>query len=234
MKEPSPPPIKFSRLYERFDQPVTELDCGEKCAPFNSHGKPFCCDICHAVPVAYEGEWAWLERSTDLWEPFRGDECAGEGLGEAEMAALREEIPPGMRLLACLGPARCQRPFRSLSCRQFPFFPYLTADWRFIGLAVEWAYRDVCWVASHLGEVSSAYREAFVGTFDELFLLWPQEMETYADHSAELREFALGRGERFPLLHRDGRLVLVSPGTERMRRVEAAAFPRYGFWRGED
>ena len=45
-----------------------------------------------------------------------------------------------MLLLACQGPAHCQRPFRALSCRQFPFFPYITADDRFIGLAYEWEF----------------------------------------------------------------------------------------------
>ena len=63
-------------LYAGFDTPVTALDCGQMCAPHNPSGKPFCCDICHAVPAAYESEWRALEPVTDLWHVWRGDECA--------------------------------------------------------------------------------------------------------------------------------------------------------------
>ena len=49
-------------------------------------------------------------------------------------------------MLACLGPAHCQRPFRAVSCRQFPFFPYISSSLRFIGLAHEWEFENTCWV----------------------------------------------------------------------------------------
>ncbi len=39
-------------LYAAFDSPISKLDCGKKRAPFNSARKPFCCDICQAVPAA--------------------------------------------------------------------------------------------------------------------------------------------------------------------------------------
>jgi hypothetical protein len=60
-----------------------------------------------------------------------------------------------MLLLACLGPSRCQRDFRALSCRQFPFFPYATSAYRFIGLAFEWAFEDKCRVSSNLSQVTA-------------------------------------------------------------------------------
>jgi hypothetical protein len=65
-------------FYDRFDVPVTALDCGAKCAPYNPTGKPFCCDICQAVPVAYQQEWDYLQDRTDLWHEWRGDECADD------------------------------------------------------------------------------------------------------------------------------------------------------------
>jgi hypothetical protein len=219
------PRINFRRFYDRFNQSVTPLDCGKMCAPHNPSGKPFCCDICHAVPVAYQQEWAYLKDSSDLWHAYRGDECGGD---PANLEALRAETPPGMHLLACQGPALCQRPFRAVSCRQFPFFPYLTADYRFIGLAYEWTFEAVCWVISSLGQVTPAYREEFVRTYDELFSLWPDEMESYAAHSEEMREYFAARKRRIPLLHRNGGDYLLSPRSERLARVSSDQFAKHG------
>jgi hypothetical protein len=219
------PKINFRRFYDRFDQPVIGLDCGEMCKPHNPNGKPFCCDICHAVPVAYSQEWEFLRANTDLWHAFRGDECTTES---TDLEALRAETPMGMHLLACQGPALCQRPFRAVSCRQFPFFPYLTADYRFVGLAYEWTYENVCWVISSLGQVTPVYRDDFVRTYDELFALWPDEMESYAAHSEEMREVFGAQKRRIPILHRGGGYYMLSPGSERMEQVEAEKMRRFG------
>ncbi len=69
------PGINFKSIYQKFNAPATMLDCGAKCAPHNPAGKPFCCDICHAVPAAFWDEWRFLDKSTNLWHPWRGDEC---------------------------------------------------------------------------------------------------------------------------------------------------------------
>ena len=222
------PSVDFRAIYDKFDVPILALDCGQKCAPFNPSGKPFCCDICHAVPAAYDQEWAYLQPRTDLWHAWRGDECSTES---AEPEDLRAETAENMVLLACQGPALCQRDFRALSCRQFPFFPYITADYAFIGLAYEWAFESTCWVISHLQNVTPAYRTAFVHTFDELFSLWPEEMEGYALKSEQMRaDFAVAK-RRIPILHRNGKDYLLSPGSERLRRAPRQAWPRFGPYR---
>src|SRR5512146_2330590 len=112
-------------LYSAFDSPITALDCGRKCAPHNPSRKPFCCDICQAVPAAYKSEWAYAQASTDLWHTWQEEEC-GQITPSGQAERLQAETPASMVLLACLGPAHCQRPHRLLSCRQFPFFPYVT------------------------------------------------------------------------------------------------------------
>lgn len=216
--------MDIKNLYATFDSPVTTLDCGKKCAPFNPSGKPFCCDICHAVPAAYDEEWAYLQPNTDLWNRFTGDEC--ETRQETQ-----PEAPDGMVLLACLGPDRCQRPYRAISCRQFPFFPYISGDFRFLGLAYEWKFEETCWVISNLQEVTETYRREFVGFYDRLFDLKMQEMESYWELSEEMREVFRGNRRRIPLLHRDGKSYLVSPGSERMARVDAADLPARGIYR---
>jgi hypothetical protein len=214
-------------LYDAFDTPVTAIDCGTKCSPFNPSGKPFCCDICHAVPAAHRAEWQYLQPITDLWQPWRGDECETS----ADAGTLRADTPAHMVLLACLGPDQCQRPFRALSCRQFPFFPYITSDNRFIGLAYEWAFEGQCWVISNLSQVTAAYRTEFVRTYDDLFYTIPGEFDSYAELSEEMRVEYAARRRRIPLLHRNGGAYLVSPGSERMKKAAVETLPKFGFYR---
>lgn len=222
-------PQDIRELYARFNSPVAKLDCGKKCAPYNPSGKPFCCDICHAVPAAYKSEWKYLEPSTKLWHKWRGDECVDTT--DQEHAELKSNTPKNMVLLACLGPTQCERDFRALSCRQFPFFPYVTSDYRFIGMAYEWEFENKCWVISNLLEVTQEYRHEFIETFDHLFALFQSEFENYAYHSERLRAAFIQQRRRFPLLHRNGKPYLVSPRSERMQRVDIAEMPRFGPYR---
>jgi hypothetical protein len=222
------PRLDFRRLYDHFDAPVADVDCGAFCAPHNPGGKPFCCDICHAVPAVYYQEWAYLRQSTSLWHEWRGDEC-GESTGS--VAEVRSETPDNMLLLACEGPEYCQRRFRALSCREFPFFPYLSSDYRFLGLAYDWTFEARCWVISHLDQVTETYRRELVSAFDELFSLWPEEMDGYAGLSETLREVFWQRHRRIPLLHRNGGYYLISPASEDMRRVDPQRLPRFGPYR---
>jgi hypothetical protein len=202
-------------LYDAFDMPVTDIDCGQMCAPLNPRRKPFCCDICEAVPAAHHAEWDYLRRSTRLWHAWRGDECPDE----QDADRLRAETPAHMILLACLGPAECQRPYRALSCRQFPFFPYITSQGRFLGLSIEWAFERVCWVLQNLGRVTPGYRAAFVRTYDDLFYTLPGEFDSYAALSEEMRATFAAQRRRIPLLHRNGRDYLLSPRSERLART---------------
>jgi hypothetical protein len=219
------PRLNVRRLYDRFDAPVTAIDCGQMCAPHNPSGKPFCCDICHAVPAAYVQEWAYLQASTDLWHEYRGDECQAEPADPQELLA---DTPEHMLLLACQGPAFCQREYRAASCRQFPFFPYITSQGEFIGLAYEWEFEGQCWVISNLGEVTDEYRRQFMSVYSELFAVWQDEFEGYALRSEQMRAAFAEMKRRFPLLRANGGYYLVSPQSERMRRVKPENLPRFG------
>ncbi len=199
--------------YNSFKAPVTPIDCGQMCAPNNPSGKPFCCDICHAVPAAYRSEWQYLQPNTNLWRPYTGQECASPPPGPQPAA------PKHMILLACLGPERCERDYRAISCRQFPFFPYITSDFRFIGMAFEWQYENVCWVIHNMNQVTVEYRREFVTFYDRLFNHDIAEMESYGRLSEEMREEFAARRKRIPLLHRNGSDYLISPGSERPRKI---------------
>jgi hypothetical protein len=206
-------------LYDAFDSPIAKLDCGKKCAPHNPRGIPFCCDICHAVPAAYDSEWDYLSATTDLWHIYSRDDCPASDSLEAGEALPDSTLPPGMISLACLGPARCQRPNRLLACRAFPFFPYISSTHRFLGLACEWEFESVCWVINNLDSVTAQYRAEFIRAFDYLLATFDDVFESYTIHSEKLRARFGSRKKRFPLLHRNGRKCLISPASERMECV---------------
>lgn len=222
------PNLDIRDLYDAFNEPVTAFDCGQKCAPFNPSGKPFCCDICHAVPVAYKQEWAYLKERTDLWHLWRGDECPED---PTDPALLQEETPEHLLLMACKGPAHCQRQYRSSSCRQFPFFPYVSSDYRFIGLAYEWEFEPTCWVISHLDTVTEAYRREFIQFYDDIFCLWPDEFESYAALSEDMRTAFGQQKRRIPILHRNGGVYLLSPQSERLAKTQFASLKKFGYYR---
>lgn len=219
------PRIDFRTFYDVLSPPVTGPDCGQQCATHNLSGKPFCCDICHAVPAVYHQEWDQLRRSTDLWRVWKGDECA---ITPAEAQSLRAQTPRNMLLLACLGPDRCQRDYRALSCRQFPFFPYITSNDRFIGLAYEWEFEPSCWVISNLEQVTLEFRRAFVQAFDGLFDVWPSEWGPYARQSEAMRRVFVEQKRRIPILHRNWKDYLLSPASERLEQIQPARFRKFG------
>jgi hypothetical protein len=225
-----PSDIDIQRLYNQFDSPVVGLDCGRMCAPYNPHNKPFCCDICEAVPAVYYQEWKYLRRETNLWHPWRGDEC---NVNPEDPAPLQAEIPENMLLLACLGPRSCQREYRAVSCRQFPFFPYIASDGRFLGLAYYWEFEDTCWVVSNLDQVLADYRREFVQAYDEIFSYWPDELGSYASLSEQMRSFYIGERRRATILHRNGGCYQLSPYSERLKLAKIDRLPRFGFYKKE-
>ncbi|RMF48432.1 MAG: hypothetical protein D6755_03860, partial [Anaerolineae bacterium] len=105
---------------------------------------------------------------------------------------------------------------------------YVTADYRFIGLAYEWAFEPTCWVISNLGRVNPAYRQAFIAVFDRLFAEDDDVFESYIVQSEEMRDAFRARRRRIPILHRNGGYYLLSPGSDRLYKVSPDRLPRFG------
>lgn len=210
------PALDFPHIYQQFNASITLEDCGEKCASFNPNGKPVCCDICEAVPCVSDQEWQYLRNSTDLWHHLQPGEC---GVKDFDLKVLHQELSPYQLLLACKGPQFCQREYRAISCRQFPFFPYITADFRFIGLAYYWQFESACWVLSNLDKVRQQFVQESIHFFDELFNFWSEEMQSYANLSEQMRAHFLLKRRRIPILHRNGSTVLLSPGKEWTKKI---------------
>jgi hypothetical protein len=211
----------FPEVYASLHLPISALDCGRKCAPYNEYGAPFCCDTRHAVPTAYHTEWAYLSTHTDLWHPWQAET-------EAETRRLQEQTPPNQVLIECLGHQHCQRSFRALTCRTFPFFPYIDQAGNFVGLSYYWDFEDRCWVISHLETVSQEYIAAFVSTFDRLFAAWPTEKAQFRHHSSVMRQVFGRRHQSIPLLRRDGELCAVSTRTGEITMLHPDQLPRCG------
>lgn len=217
----APRPQDFSRLFRDFQAPIAALDCGDKCAPYNEHGVPFCCDTRHAVPTAYDAEWSYLQAQTNLWHAWRSSD-------PHITAELQAQTPLGMVLIECLGARLCQRGYRTVSCRSFPFFPYLTRTGDFIGLTYYWEYEDRCWVISNLHVVTDAYRQEFIAAFDRIFAQLPDEKETFRQYSIRMRRSFGQRQRRIPLLHRDGQFYHVWTNSEYLDLVDPETLPKFG------
>jgi hypothetical protein len=216
-----PEKIDYPKLYANFDAPIAAFDCGEHCAPHNRNAVPFCCDTHHAVPAVYKGEWTHLQTHTDLWHIW-------QGRSEVETRRLQEGTPESMLLLECKGHPMCQREFRALSCRAFPFYPYVTPDSWFAGLTYYWQFEDTCWVISNLQVVTQRFHAEFMTAFDEVLYRIPGELENYRALSTSMRRVFSRWGRAIPLLHRNGGLYKVTPRNGRMRRADVMRLPKFG------
>ncbi len=213
--------IDFTQLYKGFDAPITAFDCGKKCAPYNEEGKPFCCDTRHAVPSVYEAEWIYLSEATDLWH-------AWEGETPKETERLQKQTPEGHCLVECKGHLLCQRGFRSLTCRSFPFFPYVDKAGNFLGLSYYWEYEDRCWVISNLGDVTAEYLGQFITTYEEIFRIHPQDFSNFQYHSMQMRKIFGRRHQAITLLHRNGNFYKITPRNGRLRKMDKLRLPKFG------
>ena len=211
----------FKASYAQFSSPIAKFDCGSKCSPYNERGVPFCCDTQHSIPAAYQAEWRYLQENTDLWHLWEAED-------PTEIRQLRDVTPDGMILIECQGHLRCQRDFRSMTCRAFPFFPYMDSNDDFIGLSYYWEYEERCWVINHLDVVTLEYRQEFVHIYDNLFAEDPDERKNFAYHAQDMRTKFIELERQIPLLHRDKNVYLINPVNEHMESSSLKYMPKCG------
>lgn len=213
--------LDFKTLHKEFNHPVTLLDCGSKCAPYNQYGRPFCCDNTHCVPTAYQAEWLYLQTNTNLWHLWKGQ----DGIITNQ---LRMQTPPGQVLIECLGHRLCQRAYRSITCRSFPFYPYISNQDEFIGLAYYWQFEDRCWVISNLHFVSAQFRIEFYKSYRTIFIHYPSEWQEFRHQSVVHRQVFGKRHKPIPLLHENGHDYLVNPKNGYLLQVDTQTLPKHG------
>lgn len=206
-KMPEMKPEHFGAIFKKFTANVSRFDCGKYCAPLNG-GSALCCDTENAVPVAHKAEFTWLKSRSDLWRryvPPKGDKSGKQ---------IVAELPDNCTAIACKGVRHCERENRSLSCRAFPFFPYVTKEREFVGLAYYWNFEDQCWLISNLKVIEKPFIDEFVVAMERVFELDPEEFDMFRDHSAYMRRVFTRQKRAIPILGRDGKCYKIKPGSD--------------------
>ncbi|MGR4001189.1 MAG: hypothetical protein OD811_05315, partial [Alphaproteobacteria bacterium] len=184
----------YDRLLTEFSSPIAALDCGRICAPLNG-GEPVCCTTANAVPVLDRGEWELFRSRTDLWSKFQPQDAAGRAIvAEAGRLCVAAE---------CKGASLCERDNRSLSCRAFPFAPYIDRDGNFSAISYYWGFADRCWVISNLHIATPQYLREFFIAYDRLFARDHEEWLAHKDNSITMRRMHSRKRQRFAIVARD-------------------------------
>jgi len=214
----------FARIYARFRAPIARFDCGSKCAPLNG-GEPVCCSTKYAVPLVQKTEWQLLKSRTDLWHKFKPYDAATR--------AIVKDLHHSCAAIECKGASFCERDNRSMACRSFPFFPYVTRDGEFAGLAYYWDFEDTCWVISNLTIVDAGFVREFVAAHEMLFAADKEEFDTFKLHSASMRRVFSRRRRIIPLIGRDGGYFKVMPKSGRILPLDSGKLPKHGPYKSE-
>jgi len=210
-------PEHYRRIYELLEVSISRFDCGRKCAPLNG-GEPVCCSTQNAVPVVHKSEYKELQRRTDLWHDFKAYDSATR--------KIVKDLHKSCAAVECKGVAFCERDNRSLACRAFPFFPYMTREGKFIGLAFYWDFEDRCWVMSNLQIVDRVFVDEFVKAYEYLFTVDPREYETFVEYSATMRRVFSRKRRPIPLVGRDGGYLKVLPHGRGIKPAEPEDFKK--------
>lgn len=214
----------YKKIYAEFQAPVSRFDCGAKCAPLNG-GVPVCCDIEQAIPLADKHEVELLYKRSDLWRPFRANDAASKHELKDKHA--------DCRAIQCKGARFCERDNRSLACRAFPFFPYITAGDELVGLAPFWTYEDRCWVMSNLQIVDRRFAREFIAAHEALFAADPEERKANAEQSAAMRRVFSRWNRIIPLIGREGERLKVMPRSHAIRPAHWREYVRHETFRKE-
>jgi len=217
-------PDDFAQIYEGFSAPMSRFDCGRKCAPLNG-GEPVCCSTQNAVPVVHKVEYELLKSRTDLWTKFKPYDYSTR-----EIVA---ELTSDCTAITCKGARHCEREHRTVACRGFPFFPYITRQREFVGLGTYWVFEDRCWMMSNIELVDRKFIDEFVAAYETLFVKDESEFKTYVDFSAAARRVFSRWKRDLPVLGRDGRLLIVDPPTGAIRPGRKSEYPKVAPFRNE-
>jgi hypothetical protein len=161
-----------------------------------------------------------LKEKTDLWQPWSSSNPIDTGL--------ENDVQYGQVLLKCLGYQSCQRSFRTLTCRAFPFFPYVDSWGNFIGLVYFQEYREQCWIINNLSVVTTDYKADFQQAFELLFKQYPESKESYSQYSSYIREENVVSGDKIIILDFEGNIFLLDPDSEISQQVSYDDLESFG------
>jgi hypothetical protein len=172
------------------------------------------------VPVVDKAEFRFLKSRTDLWHVFKPYDAATH--------KIVDELHHTCAAFECKGARHCERDNRSVACRAFPFYPYLTREGDLVGLGTYWTYEDRCWLISNMRVVERDFVQEFIAAYEYIFARDPEEYATMKTHSAAHRRVFSRRGQPIPLIGREGGFLQVLPRSGRILPLPASRLPRFG------
>jgi hypothetical protein len=171
-------------IYRNFDSTPVRFDCGKLCASKND-GVPFCCDSGWLIPVMFREEFSYLRGRTNLWRRFQP-----KTKHEKDIVAETDECTV---FGDCLGHERCDRRFRSVSCRMFPFEPYLDLEGNLLGLVYNYRLGKNCPLVDKPKLVSKKFISDQIKMWKYIFNKLPSERDVYRDQSIQVRRYLSGK-----------------------------------------
>ena len=166
-----------------------------------------------------------LKSRSDLWHRFKPYDRASR--------LIVKDLHHSCTAIECKGVAFCERENRSMACRAFPFYPYITRAGEFVGLAYYWDFEHSCWVISNMQIVDRAFVREFVEAHEMLFAVDKDEFDTFKEQSASMRRVFSRRKSIIPLIGRDGSHNVVLPGTGEIRPIRPEQHAKQGPFRSE-
>lgn len=205
-RDPMPlTPAQVAELHGLLQAPVTAFDCGTLCAPGNG-GVPVCCHAPTILPVLYKAELALLRRRTTMWTRH-----VPQG-ADAELAQLAR---PCDVFAVCKGHLQCEREHRDLTCRTFPFEPYLDHRGRLAGLVFCFDLAHLCPLMLGDQRIEPEFLAQCLRMYARLFEFAPEEHAFHLGISRRLRRQFGQRREPIPVFTTAG---VVAMPTRRPRR----------------
>jgi hypothetical protein len=217
-------PADYAVLFDKFTANISRYDCGKYCAALNG-GQPVCCTTDHAIPIVDKTEFALLKSRTDLWFPYV--------VKDAQARKLLSDLHKTTCAIECKGAAFCERENRTLACRTFPFYPYITRENEVIGLATYWTFEDRCWLMSNFQVVERKFVKQFIEAFQYVFDRDDLEWESMRNNSAHHRRQFTKQNRIIPLIGKDGGFFKVMPRSGEVRPARIEEFKKIGPYRSD-
>ncbi len=214
----------FRRIYDRFTAVISRHNCGNWCAPLNN-GEPVCCTTKQAIPIVQKNEYKLLQERTDMWSRFKPYDKTSR--------QIVKDLHKDCMAIECRGARHCERDNRTIACRAFPFFPYLTRGGDFVGLGYYWTFEDRCWMISHLELVERDFIREFVAAYESLFESDAGEYEAYKNYSATARRTFSRFKRPIPLIGREGGFYKIMPKSGEMRPAPRSEITAHGPYKSE-
>ena len=178
---------QLKRFYRLLSVRMTDFDCGSKCAPEND-GVPYCCDREQVTPVLFSDEYRWHRERGAFWKKMP--------IKTKKDKKLVEETCTYNVFSVCPGVKSCRRILRSLSCRMFPFEPFLDEEGAVIGLVYQDGENEHCPL---VGKPRRLYNQAYIRNairvWQELVDTFQEEKEMYLRESRRRKRLATRTGK---------------------------------------